>query len=220
VHDELALNNHKQLTVTNRLLTESCRQLLAWQIWRSGTGQLHAVALWHFHWRPVYNACPATNTVSKLTVKLECKQIHQAIKWSTNPRPVAPYSSVLLYFNAVGWVFWPVKPTTESENRLQLDSLSTSVNIDHLIMVDNTSAVDWSRLWSHPTCWRYINKNNNNRQRQPPLSGAPVNKTGCQLSRGRDGSLRIQSLVEFLISSGHLCSPLQAVPDGLVMTTT
>jgi len=32
-------------------------------------------------------------------------------------------------------------PTTESENRLQLGSLSTSVNIDHLTMVDNASAV-------------------------------------------------------------------------------
>ena len=49
---------------------------------------------------------------------------------------------LLQYCDAVGWVFWPVKPTTEPENRLQLDSLSTSVNIDHLtITVDNTSAV-------------------------------------------------------------------------------
>jgi len=43
---------------------------------------------------------------------------------------------------------------------------------------------------------------------------------GCQLSRGRDRSLWIQSLVEFLIFSGHLCPPIKAVPDGLVMTTT
>jgi len=35
----------------------------------------------------------------------------------------------------------PVKPITESENRLQLGSRSTSVNIDRLTMVDNTSAV-------------------------------------------------------------------------------
>ena len=43
-------------------------------------------------------------------------------------------------FDAVGWVFWPVKPTTESENWLQLDSVSTSLNIDRLTMVDNMSA--------------------------------------------------------------------------------
>ena len=45
------------------------------------------------------------------------------------------------YFDAVGWVFRPVKPTTETENRLQLDSLSTSVDVDRLTMVNNTSAV-------------------------------------------------------------------------------
>ena len=33
---------------------------------------------------------------------------------------------LLQYFDAVGWVFWPIKPTTESENQLQLGSLSTS----------------------------------------------------------------------------------------------
>jgi len=49
-------------------------------------------------------------------------------------------------------------------------------------MVDNTSAVgNDSRPWVVP---QLIN--------------------GCQLLRGRDGSLRIQSLVEFLISSRHL----------------
>jgi len=83
----------------------------------------------------------------------------------------------------IGWVFWPVKPTTESENGLQLDSLSSSVNINHLTMVDNTSAVG-----------------NNSR---PWVVSQSIN--GCQLSWGRDGSLQIQSLVEFLISSGHLC---------------
>jgi len=88
----------------------------------------------------------------------------------------------LQYFDAVGWVFRPVKPTTESENRLQLDSLSSFVNIDHLTMVDNTSAVgNDSRPWV-----------------------VPQSINGCHLSWGRDGSLRIQSLVEFLICSGHL----------------
>jgi len=43
---------------------------------------------------------------------------------------------------------------------------------------------------------------------------------GCQLSRGRDWSLQIQSLVEFLISSGPLCPPYRQLSDGLVMTTT
>ena len=50
------------------------------------------------------------------------------------------------------------------------------------------------------------------------LSSTSIN--GCQLSRGRDGSLWIQSLVEFLISSAHLCPPYRQLPDGLVMTTT
>jgi len=88
------------------------------------------------------------------------------------------------YYDAIGWVFWAVKPTTESENRLQLDSLSTS----------STRSFDNGR--QHISCG----------QRQPPSSGAvvPQSVNGCQLSRGRDGSLRIQSLVEFLISSGHL----------------
>jgi len=89
---------------------------------------------------------------------------------------------LLQNFDAVGWVFWPVKPSTESENRLQLGSLSTSVNIDRFTVVDNTLAVgNDSRPWVVP---QLIN--------------------GCQLSWGRDGSLWIQSLVEFLISSGHL----------------
>ena len=70
--------------------------------------------------------------------------------------------------------------------RMQLDSVSTSVNIDRLTMVDNTSAVgNDSRLWV-----------------------VPQSINGCQLPRGRDGSLRIQSLVEFLISSGPLCPPI------------
>jgi len=56
------------------------------------------------------------------------------------------------------------------------------VNIDCLTMVDNTSAVDNN---SHP--WV-----------------VPQLINGCQLPRGRDGSLQIQSLVEFLISSGPL----------------
>jgi len=107
-------------------------------------------------------------------------------------------STSMLYFDAVGWVFWPVKPTTESENQLQLHSLSTSVNIDRLTMVDNTSAVG-----------------NDSRPRVVPQL---IN--GCQLPWGRDGSFPIQSLVEFLIFSGHLCSPIQAVPDWLVITTT
>jgi len=55
---------------------------------------------------------------------------------------------LLQYLDTVSWVFRPVKPTTESENRLQLGSLSTSVNIDHLTTVDNTSAVgNDSRPW-------------------------------------------------------------------------
>ena len=56
------------------------------------------------------------------------------------------------------------------------------VNIDCLTMVDNTSAVgNDSGPWVVP---QLINV--------------------CQLPRERDGSLQIQSLVEFLISSGHL----------------
>jgi len=58
----------------------------------------------------------------------------------------------LQYFDAVGWVFWPVKRTRESENRLQLDSVLMSVNIDCLTMVDNTSAVgNDSRPWVVPS---------------------------------------------------------------------
>jgi len=63
----------------------------------------------------------------------------------------------LQYLDAVGWVFWPVKPTTESENWLQLDSLSTSVNIDHLTMVNNTSAVgNDSRPWVVPQSIKWL----------------------------------------------------------------
>ena len=55
---------------------------------------------------------------------------------------VLDYWSLLLqYLDVVGWVFRPVKPTTKSENRLQLDSLSSFVNINRLTTVDNTSAV-------------------------------------------------------------------------------
>jgi len=39
-------------------------------------------------------------------------------------------------------------------------------------------------------------------------------------TEGSDRSLRIQILVEFLISSGHLCPPYGQLPDGLVITTT
>ena len=64
---------------------------------------------------------------------------------------------LLQYFDAVGWVFWPVKPTTESENRLQLGSLSTSVNIDRLTMVDSTSAVgNDSRPWVVPQSIKWL----------------------------------------------------------------
>jgi len=78
---------------------------------------------------------------------------------------------LLQYFDAVGWVFWPVKPTTESENRLQLGSLSTSVNIDRLTMVDSTSAVgNDSRPWVVPQSIKWLST-----------------------IIGRDGSLRIQS---------------------------
>ena len=64
---------------------------------------------------------------------------------------------LLQYIDAVGWVFWPVKPTTESENRLQLDSLSTSVNIDRLTMVDNMSAVgNDSRPWVVPQSIKWL----------------------------------------------------------------
>ena len=60
-------------------------------------------------------------------------------------------------FDAVGWVIWPVKPTTESENRLQLGSLSTSVNIDRLTMVDNTSAVgNDSHPWVVPQSIKWL----------------------------------------------------------------
>ena len=63
----------------------------------------------------------------------------------------------LQYFDAVAWVCWPVKPTTESENRLQLDSLSTSVDIDRLTMVDNTSAVgNDSRPWVVPPVNKWL----------------------------------------------------------------
>jgi len=64
---------------------------------------------------------------------------------------------ILQYLDAVGWVFWPVKPTTESENRLQLDSLSTSVNIHRLTVVDNTSAVgNDSRPWVVPQSIKWL----------------------------------------------------------------
>ena len=64
---------------------------------------------------------------------------------------------VLQYLDAVGWVFWPVKPTTESENWLQLGSLSTSVNIDRLTMVDNTSAAgNDSRPWVVPQSIKWL----------------------------------------------------------------
>ena len=67
------------------------------------------------------------------------------------------YCMLLQNFDAVGWVFWPVKPTTESENRLQPDSLSTSVNIDRLTMVDNTSAVgNDSRPWVVPQSIKWL----------------------------------------------------------------
>jgi len=86
--------------------------------------------------------------------------------WHQGPR----ITSILSYLVApsVLWCCWlglrPVKPTTESENRLQLGSLSTSVNIDRLTMVD-----------------KYISCG----QRQPPLSGAPVNKWLSTIMRGR-----------------------------------
>ena len=92
----------------------------------------------------------------------------------------------LQYFDAVGWVFWPVKPTIESENGLQLDSLSTSVNINRLSMVDSMSAVgNDSRPWVVPQLIKWLST----------------------ITRGRDGSLWIQSLVESNQSSGHLCPP-------------
>jgi len=75
------------------------------------------------------------------------------------------YSHVLQYFDAVGWVFWPVKPTTESENRLQLDSLSTSHHQHRLF--DNG--------WQYVSCGQW----------QPPLSGAPVNKWLSTTTRER-----------------------------------
>jgi len=59
------------------------------------------------------------------------------------------------------------------------------VNIDCLTMVDSMSAVGND---SHP--WV-----------------VPQLRNGCQLPWGRDGSLQIQSLVEFIISSGSLCPP-------------
>jgi len=66
-------------------------------------------------------------------------------------------SAFLQYYDAVGWVFWPVKPTIESENRLQLDSVSTSVNMDRLTMVDNTSAVgNNSRPWVVPQSIKWL----------------------------------------------------------------
>ena len=70
----------------------------------------------------------------------------------------------LQYLDAVGWVLRPVKPTTESENRLQLDSVLTSVNIDHLTTVGR----------------QYVSCG----QRQPPLSGDPVNKMAVNYHKG------------------------------------
>ena len=92
---------------------------------------------------------------------------------------------LLQYCDAVGWVFWPVKPTTESENQLQLDYLSTSMST---LIVWQRSTI--RQLWAA--------SNDSRPWVVPQLINA------CPLPRGRDGSLRIQSLVEFLISSGHL----------------
>jgi len=75
---------------------------------------------------------------------------------------------LLTYCDAVGWVFRPVKPTTESENRLQLDSVSTSVSIDRLAMVDNTSAVGKdSRPWVVPQSLEWLSTITRERQIPP-----------------------------------------------------
>ena len=78
---------------------------------------------------------------------------------------------LLQYLDAVGWFFWPVKFTTESENRLQLDSLSTSVNIDRLTV---KRSINFDNGRQYVSCG----------QRQPPLSGAPVNKMAVNYYEG------------------------------------
>jgi len=58
--------------------------------------------------------------------------------------------------------------TTESENRLQLDSLLTSVNVDRLTMVDNTSAVgNDSCPWVVPQSIKWLSTIT--RERRSPL---------------------------------------------------
>jgi len=77
------------------------------------------------------------------------------------------YFDVLLqYMLFVG--SWPVKPTTESENGLQLDNLSTSVNIDCLTTVDNMSAVgNDSRPWVVPQSIKWLSTITRERQIPP-----------------------------------------------------
>jgi len=56
----------------------------------------------------------------------------------------------LQYFDAVGWVFWPVKPTRVGEPTAAWQFVDI-VDIDCLTMVDNTSAVgNDSRPWVVP----------------------------------------------------------------------
>jgi len=97
---------------------------------------------------------------------------------------------LLQYFDAVGWVFWPVKPTTESENRLQLDSVSTSVNIDCLSMVDNKSAVvNDSRPWVVPQSIKWLSTIMKERRIPPDSeSGGIAHLFGTSLSLPHIGS--------------------------------
>ena len=109
-----------------------------------------------------------------------------------------PGAMLLQYLAAGGCVFWPVKPTTESQNRLQLDSLSISVNINRLTMVDNTSAVgNDSRPWVMPQSIKWLST----------------------ITREMDPS-RFRVWWNSSSLWGIFCPPIYAVPDGLVMTTT
>ena len=85
-----------------------------------------------------------------------CLAVPTSVSSETTP-PKLMADLLLQYFDAVGWVFWPVKPTTESENRLQLDSVSTFVYTDCLTMVDNTSAVgNDSSPWVVPQSIKWL----------------------------------------------------------------
>jgi len=70
---------------------------------------------------------------------------------------------LLQYYDAVGWVFWLVKPTRVGEPTAAWQF------------------VDIRLHWSFDNGWQYVSCG----QRQPPLSGAPVNKWLSTIMRER-----------------------------------